>query len=474
MAGVEEASGVCINEALTDDELRAVLAKLQSDKDKEVFGLVCKRWLHLQSTEEEAVRQGGASHASQDGCEVLAMGSVVCACLACSIAEGNSLLEMYLHYQSNNGGSLLPDAPKPNLLVSHLGNPGYMGLITETVGIKEAHLDEDLRSHDGGLKRVHLMVLSRANSLTKREVSSYVGFFGGFFLIGHLDYVCLGDFVQLHECEWLKDFVVLIADEAGITDVGLMAIGRNLSHLQSLDVSYCRKLTDKGLSAIAESCCDLRSLHLAGCRSVNDKVLEALSKNCHNLEELGLQGCTYITDSGLTFLVKGCQRMKFLDINKCSNISDIGVCSVSISCSCSLKTLKLLDCYKVGDESVLSLAQFCKNLETLIIGGCREHSDENLEALDIGCCEEVTDAAFQGLNKGGSKLGLKVLKVSNCPKITVAGIGLLLDSCNSLEYLDVRSCPHVTEAGCDQAGLQFPECCKVNFLGSLSEPDVLV
>lgn len=298
----------------------------------------------------------------------------------------------------------------------------------------------------------------------------------------------------------------------GITDAGLMAIGRNLSHLQSLDVSYCRKLTDKGLSAIAESCCDLRSLHLAGCRSVNDKVLEALSKNCHNLEELGLQGCTYITDSGLTFLVKGCQRMKFLDINKCSNISDIGVCSVSMACSCSLKTLKLLDCYKVGDELVLSLAQFCKNLETLIIGGCRDISDEsikslaiaacshslknlrmdwclnisdlslncifcncrNLEALDIGCCEEVTDAAFQGLNKGGSKLGLKVLKASNCPKITVAGIGMLLDSCNSLEYLDVRSCPHVTKAGCDQAGLQFPEYCKVNFLGSLSEPDVLV
>ena len=53
MAGVEEASGVCINEVLTDDELRAVLAKLQSDKDNEVFGLVCKRWLHLQSTERK-------------------------------------------------------------------------------------------------------------------------------------------------------------------------------------------------------------------------------------------------------------------------------------------------------------------------------------------------------------------------------------------------------------------------------------
>lgn len=307
-------------------------------------------------------------------------------------------------------------------------------------------------------------------------------------------------------------YIINIYVIAGITDSGLMAIGCSLSHLQSLDVSYCRKLTDKGLTAIAESCCDLRSLHLAGCRSVNDKVLEALSRRCNNMEELGLQGCTSITDSGLTSLVKGCRRLKCLDINKCSNISDIGICSVSVACSSSLKTLKLLDCYKVRDESILSLAEFCKNLETLIIGGCRDISDEsikslavaacghslknlrmdwclnisdlslncifcncrNLEALDIGCCEEVTDAAFQGLNRDGSKLGLKVLKVSNCPKITVTGIGMLLDSCESLEYLDVRSCPHVTQAGCDQAGLQFPECCKVNFLGSLSEPDVLV
>ena len=53
MAGVEGAFGVCINEALTDNELQAVLAKLQSHKDKEVFGLVCKRWLHLQSTERK-------------------------------------------------------------------------------------------------------------------------------------------------------------------------------------------------------------------------------------------------------------------------------------------------------------------------------------------------------------------------------------------------------------------------------------
>ncbi|XP_054808404.1 uncharacterized protein LOC129310556 isoform X2 [Prosopis cineraria] len=294
---------------------------------------------------------------------------------------------------------------------------------------------------------------------------------------------------------------------SGITDVGLAAIGEDLSALQSLDVSYCRKLTDKGLSAVAKGCPDLRILHLAGCRFVTDGILQALSENCHNLEELELQGCMSITDKGLTSLASGCEQIKHLDINKCSNVGDVGVSCLSKACSSSLKTLKLLDCYKIGDETIISLAEFCNNLETLIIGGCRDVSDDamkslaasgrrnlknlrmdwclnisdsslscilnqcrSLEALDIGCCEEVTDAAFQLISSEEAALNLKVLKVNNCPKITVVGIGILLGKCSYLEYLDVRSCPHVTKAGCDEAGLHFPECCKVNF----SEPDAMI
>ncbi|PNX62656.1 hypothetical protein L195_g061251, partial [Trifolium pratense] len=43
-----------------------------------------------------------------------------------------------------------------------------------------------------------------------------------------------------------------------------------------------------------------------------------------------------------------------------------------------------------------------------------------------------------------------------------------------LEYLDVRSCPHITKAGLDEAGLHFPDCCKINFNGSINEPAVLL
>lgn len=403
---------MAVNESLGDDELRAVLSKLDGDKDKEAFGLVCTRWLRLQSTERRRI---------------------------CVRAGPHMLSRMARRFTRLHELDLSQSASRSF----------YPGVTDNDLAVISTAFE-------------HLRVL------------------------------------YLQNCK-------------GITDAGMIAIGRGLSSLQVLDVSHCKKLTDKGLSAVAECCHDLRGLHLAGCKTMTDAVLRALSNNCRNLEELGLLGCFKITNSGLEVLVKGCQKIKILDISKCCNIGDAGVSSVSRACSISLKTLKLLDCYKIGDESILALGEFCKNLETLVIGGCRDLSDEsikslaygcgwtlknlrmdwclnvsdsslncifcvckNLEALDIGCCEEVTDSAFLGFGQNGSQLNLKILKVSNCPKITVVGIGVVLELCKFIEYIDVRSCPHITKAICDEAGLQFPENCKVNFNGSLAEPDALL
>ncbi|MED6219782.1 hypothetical protein PIB30_038997, partial [Stylosanthes scabra] len=48
-----------INYTLADDELRSILAKLENEKDKEIFGLVCKMWLRLQSTERKKLATRG-------------------------------------------------------------------------------------------------------------------------------------------------------------------------------------------------------------------------------------------------------------------------------------------------------------------------------------------------------------------------------------------------------------------------------
>jgi F-box and leucine-rich repeat protein 2/20 len=48
--------GAIINEVLTDDELRAVLRRLGPEAERDAFGLVCRRWLRIQSSERRRLR----------------------------------------------------------------------------------------------------------------------------------------------------------------------------------------------------------------------------------------------------------------------------------------------------------------------------------------------------------------------------------------------------------------------------------
>ncbi|XP_072958090.1 uncharacterized protein [Typha angustifolia] len=411
-AGEEGRGAICINEVLTDDELRAVLAKLERGEEKDAFGLVCKRWLRVQSSERRRLR----------------------------LRAGPAMLR---------------------------------GLAGRFPGLLELDLSQSVsRSFFPGVIDADLDVIA-----------------SGFRNLRALN---------LQNCK-------------GVTDVGMITLGDCLLSLQSLDVSHCRKLTDKGLTAVALGCRSLKRLYLSGCKSVTDNLLCALSTSTLQLEELELAGCNKITDSGLSSLANGCHHIKCLDVSKCSKVGDVGVSRIAEVSSSSLMSLKLLDCYHVDDKCIFALAKSCHNLKTLVIGGCRDITDESiislvlacchslrtlrmdwcsnitdesmrcvlsncryLVALDIGCCDKITDGAFQVLGTQGFESRLKVLKASNCTRITVAGVAMVLQCCKALEYLDVRSCPHVTRLGCEQAGLQFPLCCRINFDGSLSESEGMI
>lgn len=54
--------GRTINEALGDDELRSILSHIEDETDKESFGLVCKRWLRLQSTDRRKLSARAGPH----------------------------------------------------------------------------------------------------------------------------------------------------------------------------------------------------------------------------------------------------------------------------------------------------------------------------------------------------------------------------------------------------------------------------
>uniref|UniRef100_A0A0D9YVF4 RNA helicase n=1 Tax=Oryza glumipatula TaxID=40148 RepID=A0A0D9YVF4_9ORYZ len=392
------AGGALINDVLTDDVLRAVLARLVPEAERDAFGLVCRRWLRIQSSDRRRLRARAGP-----------------AMLRRLAARFPGILELDLS-----------QSPSRSF---------YPGVI-----------DDDLDVVAGGFRNLRVLALQNCK---------------------------------------------------GVTDVGMAKIGDRLPSLQSIDVSHCRKLSDKGLKAVLLGCQNLRQLVIAGCRLITDNLLIALSKSCIHLEDLVAAGCNNITDAGISGLADGCHKMKSLDMSKCNKVGDPGVCRFAEVSSSSLVSLKLLDCNKVGDKSIHALAKFCHNLETLVIGGCRDVTDASIEALafaccsrlkclrmdwclkitdsslrsllsnckllvaiDVGCCDQITDAAFQDMDANGFQSALRLLKISSCVRITVAGVRNVIESCMALEHLDVRSCPQVTRQSCEQAGLQFPGSCK--------------
>ncbi|GLJ06895.1 hypothetical protein SUGI_0051710 [Cryptomeria japonica] len=401
-----ESVDVCINDVLTDDGLRAILAKVEDGKEKNNYGLVCKRWLHLQSAERRRL---------------------------CVRAGPLMLRRMAARF------------------------PRLFDLdFSQSVS----------RSYFPGVSDQDLGVIATS-----------------FFSL-HI--------LNLRECK-------------GITDTGLKALGKGLPNLHSLDISQCKKITDKGIQALAEGCPHLVTLHFNGCKLITDRSLQTLSRCCGKLEELELQGCTNITDNGLSSLAQGCCSIQTLDISKCGKVGDVGVTRLAQACSL-LKTLKLSDCLKIGNNAVTSIAECCKKLEILMIGGCRLVSDQSIQAiastcsfnlislqvewclditdeairsvlsgciqlenLDMACCDKITDHAFTCLGNHGSGSCLKVLKINNCPGISITGIALIAEFCHSLKYLDVRSCPQITEEDVNGAGIHFDDNCKLVYHGTVSE-----
>ncbi|MCD9642190.1 hypothetical protein HAX54_028873 [Datura stramonium] len=294
-----------------DDELRAVLSRLGNDKDKEVFGLVCKRWLSIQSTERKKLCARAGPHM---------LGRIA--------ARFTRLHELD---------------------------------ISQSVS----------RSFYPGVTDSDLSVIATAFS-------------------------CLR-ILNLQNCK-------------GITDkAGLAAIGSSLCSLQSLDVSYCRKITDKGLSAVAEGCRDLRTLHLSGCRFVSDALMS--SPRIAIMLKSWVCKDTNITNSGHWKLVGLLLKLAMAP-------------SYPWPTTAKIETLILLTLHWTASFP----------------------SAESLRFLTLAA----------------------VRRSVTVQRSTVEGVKKLLKSCEYLEYLDVRSCPLITKAGCEEAGIQFLNPAKINFTGKLS------
>uniref|UniRef100_A0A803M8M0 F-box/LRR-repeat protein 15-like leucin rich repeat domain-containing protein n=2 Tax=Chenopodium quinoa TaxID=63459 RepID=A0A803M8M0_CHEQI len=238
-----------------------------------------------------------------------------------------------------------------------------------------------------------------------------------------------------------------------ISDAGLAALVSSAPALRSMNLSQCTLLTDVGIDSIANSLglilqelylddCEtldamrilpklqqlkaLEVLSLRGIVSVSDKFIKKLfGENGQNTKELVLANCVNLTDSSLKVIANTCSQLRVLDLSYLGKLSDVGMAYITNGCRSiqdlklcrspfsddaiaafletsgeSLIDLSLNNISKVGQNTTISLARRCKNLESLDLSWCRLLTNEALGLIADSC------------------LSLRLLKLFGCTQVT--------------------------------------------------------
>lgn len=188
-----------------------------------------------------------------------------------------------------------------------------------------------------------------------------------------------------------------------------------------LGLAGCTKVPEFALQRVFHGCPSLEKLDLSFCGAVSDQLLLSLGQHCRKLQQLKLRGCRQVSDAGVVGLVNtGGSELVLLDLTR----FDLQ--------------------YKLNDIALLSLAEKCPVLQTLVLTGCDMLTDVGLSWLCSGCsalthvdvsgCAKLTDLSMRSV--GESLLQLQHLNISHCVRVSDLGIRHVALGCPDLTRLD--------------------------------------
>ncbi|KAJ0960261.1 hypothetical protein J5N97_001914 [Dioscorea zingiberensis] len=235
MADREGGGRISINDALTDDGLRAVLERIGREVDRDTFGLVCKRWLHIQSTERRVLRARSGP-----------------AMLRRMADRFTGLVELDLSQSASR--SFFPGVTDSDLGVIAAGFRWLRVLnLRECKGVTDA----GMISLGTGLKMLECLDVSCCRKVTDKGLVA----------------VTLG-------CSNLKSLCLVNCKL--VTDKLLEALSKNCHHLEELGLAGCVKITDSGLSTLGDGYKHIKSLDVSKCSKISDIGVSRVVKAKHS------------------------------------------------------------------------------------------------------------------------------------------------------------------------------------------------
>ncbi|KAI9340500.1 hypothetical protein BDR26DRAFT_861214 [Obelidium mucronatum] len=199
-----------------------------------------------------------------------------------------------------------------------------------------------------------------------------------------------------------------------ITTPAITALTTLLPHLESINLYSCPQVTNEAIISISKTCPRLLSLVISKC-PLGDGAAVSLGEGCPRLHTLymsfltgsasgggGGGGGGGLTDVGVKAILRGCRELKLLDLSRCDGVTDDGFFLAVEN-----------QCYLDGD--------------------CRMDIDDDDDNGDDG--DDLADKSERAGN-----LGLQVLIVRACPRLTFEGMSRFVGKCPRLLTLDVLGC----------------------------------
>uniref|UniRef100_A0A8C5CZF6 F-box/LRR-repeat protein 2 n=1 Tax=Gadus morhua TaxID=8049 RepID=A0A8C5CZF6_GADMO len=197
---------------------------------------------------------------------------------------------------------------------------------------------------------------------------------------------------------------------------------------------------------------------------IEGRVVENISKRCGGfLRQLSLRGCLSVGDASMKTFAQNCRNIEVLNLNGCTKITDSTCLSLSKFCS-KLKHLDLTSCVSITNHSLKALSDGCRMLEMLNLSWCDQMTRDGIEALARGCnglralflrgCTQLDDGALKHLQKHCPEL--TTINIQSCTQMTDDGMVSLCRGCHKLQILCMSGCSNITDASLTALGLNCP------------------
>uniref|UniRef100_A0A8D1PJ36 F-box/LRR-repeat protein 15-like leucin rich repeat domain-containing protein n=1 Tax=Sus scrofa TaxID=9823 RepID=A0A8D1PJ36_PIG len=238
------------------------------------------------------------------------------------------------------------------------------------------------------------------------------------------------------------------------------------SELVRLELSCSHFLNETCLEIISEMCPNLQDLNLSSCDKLPPQAFNHIAKLC-GLKRLILYR-TKVEQTGLLSILNFCSELQHLSLGSCVMIEDYDVIASVIGAKCKkLRTLDLWRCKNITENGIAELASGCPLLEELDLGWC-----PTLQS-STGCFAKLArqlpnlQKLFLTANRSVCDTDIEEL-ACNCTRlrqldilgtrmVSPASLRKLLESCKDLSLLDVSFCSQIDNRAVLELNVSFPK-----------------